>query len=216
MFSVRRMLVIVLAAAYAIQAAGVGLRIPGRHLSRASNARFPCEHSTCGCADAEQCWRSCCCSTLTQRLAWAEREGVTPPAFVGRLISVERQRLSATSVSKPSVLVEQCTHCKPADVLIEKPCDGRVETCGESSCDISAELKGLHGSGGTSLVRTLDCQGQAAMAWASVPPTPPMHTLAHSAPRIVTQLWCVPSVNYSTVTASPPTPPPEPRFLGVF
>lgn len=44
--------------------------------------RYPCESCGCGCDSAEHCWRSCCCHSLAERLAWAEREGVTPPEYV--------------------------------------------------------------------------------------------------------------------------------------
>jgi hypothetical protein len=42
---------------------------------------FPCQNSPCGCKTAEQCWSNCCCLTPKQRLAWAERNGVTPPSY---------------------------------------------------------------------------------------------------------------------------------------
>lgn len=52
---------------------------------------FPCMHSRCGCQNAEQCWRGCCCQTLSERLAWAERNNVEPPRFVmQRATDVER------------------------------------------------------------------------------------------------------------------------------
>jgi hypothetical protein len=42
---------------------------------------YPCQNSPCGCKSAEQCWRSCCCNTPAQRLAWAKKNGVTPPNY---------------------------------------------------------------------------------------------------------------------------------------
>ena len=50
----------------------------GKDLSRP----FPCQHSACGCQNAEACWRGCCCLTNRQKLAWAEKRGVTAPAYV--------------------------------------------------------------------------------------------------------------------------------------
>ncbi len=41
--------------------------------------RFPCEACPCGCGTADYCWRSCCCHTLQQRLAWAVKNEVRPP-----------------------------------------------------------------------------------------------------------------------------------------
>lgn len=43
---------------------------------------FPCQHHRCGCASADQCWRSCCCMSTREKLAWARAHGVTPPDFV--------------------------------------------------------------------------------------------------------------------------------------
>ncbi len=40
---------------------------------------FPCQGGACGCASAEACWRSCCCTTPHQRLAWAAAHNVRPP-----------------------------------------------------------------------------------------------------------------------------------------
>lgn len=42
---------------------------------------YPCQDCPCPCADAESCWRRCCCMSDEQKLAWAQRHGVTPPAF---------------------------------------------------------------------------------------------------------------------------------------
>lgn len=42
---------------------------------------YPCMHHRCGCGSAEACWRSCCCMTQAQKLAWAKEHGVTPPDY---------------------------------------------------------------------------------------------------------------------------------------
>lgn len=44
--------------------------------------RFPCERHRCGCQSAAQCWRSCCCKTMSEKLAWAKQNSVQPPNFV--------------------------------------------------------------------------------------------------------------------------------------
>jgi hypothetical protein len=53
-------------------------------------APFPCQHHACGCRDPESCWRSCCCFTTQEKLAWAKRHGVSPPKFA--LAAAERER----------------------------------------------------------------------------------------------------------------------------
>jgi len=44
--------------------------------------RYPCEGGRCMCASARECWTTCQCHTLSQRVAWAEREGVAIPSYV--------------------------------------------------------------------------------------------------------------------------------------
>jgi hypothetical protein len=47
-----------------------------------ASAPFPCMASACSCRNAEACWRGCCCHTNREKLAWAKKHGVTPPAYV--------------------------------------------------------------------------------------------------------------------------------------
>ena len=59
----------------------MGVPIPtalagGKDLSRP----FLCMHRQCGCMNAEQCYRSCCCHTAAERLAFARKQGELPPA----------------------------------------------------------------------------------------------------------------------------------------
>ena len=42
---------------------------------------FPCQDKGCGCANARQCWSSCCCHTDAEKLAWAKRNGVAVPGW---------------------------------------------------------------------------------------------------------------------------------------
>lgn len=73
----RRMISTVLLIAFVATAAG--LPMPTGSGIKSSDL-FPCATSSCGCATAEQCWRSCC-HTFTGRLAWARANGVRPPDF---------------------------------------------------------------------------------------------------------------------------------------
>ena len=52
---------------------------------------FPCQHRACGCRSAAQCWKSCCCFSNSQKLAWARVHQVQPPEFV--VASVEHTPL---------------------------------------------------------------------------------------------------------------------------
>lgn len=41
---------------------------------------FPCENCACSCSSAAECWTSCCCFTVVERLEWAKRRQVSVPA----------------------------------------------------------------------------------------------------------------------------------------
>jgi hypothetical protein len=75
----RRSICAVLLVGFGITAAGIPLPGPQKQLN--SRDQFPCAGSSCGCRSATQCWESCCCSTLAERIAWARRNGVRPPEF---------------------------------------------------------------------------------------------------------------------------------------
>ncbi|MFO0838908.1 MAG: hypothetical protein U1D55_10310 [Phycisphaerae bacterium] len=69
-------------ACYLVSAFGL---LPGPGLLRSAHdpaERFPCEVCGCGCGSARECWSRCCCHTAVERLAWAIRNGVQPPANV--------------------------------------------------------------------------------------------------------------------------------------
>ena len=68
---------------------GIPLPLPA---AKDSSRPFPCQHHRCGCQNAEQCWRQCCCFTNEQKLAWARKNGVTPPV-----------ELLADSIGSPDV-----------------------------------------------------------------------------------------------------------------
>ena len=42
---------------------------------------YPCQDRPCGCLTYDECWAGdCCCYTLGQKLAWAEKQGIEAPA----------------------------------------------------------------------------------------------------------------------------------------
>lgn len=65
----------------AVACCAVGVPLPAV-VVKPHDERYPCEHHACGCADAEACWRDCCCMSQGEKLAWAKRAGVTPPDYV--------------------------------------------------------------------------------------------------------------------------------------
>ena len=72
----------------ALAATGVPLPSPG---VAASGVPFPCQARACGCLTATACWAGdCCCSTLEEKLLWADAQGFEPPAHVRPLVAARR------------------------------------------------------------------------------------------------------------------------------
>jgi hypothetical protein len=122
-----------LLAMYVLAAAGVPL--PAGNMSLKSGEMFPCMNCPCGCNSAEQCWRSCCCHTLAERMDWAREHGVRPPDYA--IDEARRQRIDLCWLDEPaaSQAVKTCCAAKPGH---GKPCcccrhDDAVSSCGKRS-----------------------------------------------------------------------------------
>ena len=63
---------------------------------------FPCMNSPCGCRDADQCWRHCCCHSLAERLAWVRENHVEPPDEV--IAEAKAEGIDWQSVSQRRLL----------------------------------------------------------------------------------------------------------------
>lgn len=100
----RRWVTCVAVAAYALIVSGLplplGLMDGGgrsdaagqRLLSGKDRSRpFPCRDKPCGCVSAEQCFKTCCCHTPAQLLAWARRNDLEPAvlAALARRVAAE-------------------------------------------------------------------------------------------------------------------------------
>lgn len=65
-------------------AASFGFPMPARRNAKDTSQPFPCQDHVCGCRSAEECWRSCCCMSATERWAWAHSHEVEPPHYAER------------------------------------------------------------------------------------------------------------------------------------
>ena len=65
---------------------------------------FPCQSKGCGCSNAAQCWESCGCHTNSEKLAWAARNGVTPPKWFA-------PKTGVVAKSKTSSAAKSATCC---------------------------------------------------------------------------------------------------------
>jgi hypothetical protein len=73
---------------------------------------FPCRDRPCGCVSAEQCFKTCCCHTPAQLLAWARRNDLEPAV----LAALERR--AATEI--PAATIVSAASCCTAPVVLAK------------------------------------------------------------------------------------------------
>src|SRR5215203_5896571 len=114
----RRCVSAMLAAMYLVTAAGIPL--PAGNVAHTSGESYPCSHSSCGCASAEKCWRSCCCHSLAERMAWAREHNVRPPEFAiaeARRAGVDLAWLEDATLcgSAPDLNGGRSTNCAAAE-----------------------------------------------------------------------------------------------------
>lgn len=153
---------------------------------------YPCQHHRCGCRSAEQCWRSCCCFTDAQKLAWARARNVEPPEFV-----VVAARLS---VAEPAGQGRSC--CRDSATGGARPGGpaGSTARPERSPTPGLTWVLGLHAQG---------CRGLASwwlVSGATLPP-PPLTSLALE-PTVDAHCPTV-LADYHLGAAEPPLPPPR-------
>ena len=115
-------------------------------LDKDSSQPFPCQSCPCGCKTAEQCWTNCSCFTPAERLAWAEKNGVTPPSYAQKPISDEKVTDNKPNGSKVGEDWAQAnsTCCEPRKACCEKHASKTVsnpKTIGSSKPDCCAATK---------------------------------------------------------------------------
>jgi hypothetical protein len=151
---------------YLLLVSGIPLPVGGSLANQKDHTTpFPCMNSPCGCQNADECWRNCCCHTPSERLAWAKQHGVTPPAFV-------------VAMAKRSTPVASC--CAKTKSCCESPShsarDGQQhETTAQSQ---------RAPAGGLVLRDVLKCRG-AGMNWLGVDVCVPPLQFACATPQPV-------------------------------
>jgi hypothetical protein len=104
-FSLRDALILLTLAGHLFVTFGYPLFPPSR-TSKETSASYPCQNRPCGCQSAEECWQGdCCCSTLEEKLAWAEDNGIEPPNHVRPLVESRKAGLALPKKSCCSELV---------------------------------------------------------------------------------------------------------------
>lgn len=200
----RRSLSAAILAVYVMTATGMPLPLGGRPHS---DELYPCSNCACGCATAEQCWRSCCCHTLAERFAWAREHGVIPPDYA--IAQAQAAGLNLAWLGSPKLLPPCCAAKATC-------CQQKAKTCcSKSSPSCCAQHSTAEGATKTSKSghivawRALACHGQS-MNWLAAVPTLIVvrPEVSHESPIVV---WLGPATSDSAAPgfSSPEVPPPE-------
>jgi hypothetical protein len=121
-----------------VAACSIGVPLPARSQRHAAGDPYPCQNCPCGCSDAETCWRNCCCHTNIEKLAWARRNGMKPPAFViaaaRRELRQSDRQLACCKAKPPGAasVATQCSKCAPGSV-----CGDEAKHCKKASAACS-------------------------------------------------------------------------------
>jgi len=139
-------------------AAIVGVPLPIVRLKKDRSIPFPCMDRPCGCANAESCWRKCCCHTNAEKIAWAQKNNVTPPDYV---IAAVR---SEVGVDSPKCCC--CSKKAAASPVNKLPKVESHQSKSATENDRIASLEQLDVA--LSLIKLDDlnrCQGKAKLSW---------------------------------------------------
>lgn len=196
----RRSLSAALLAAYIVTAVGVPLPLGARP---PSDELYPCMNCACGCASAEQCWRSCCCHTLAERFAWAREHRVRPPEYAiaqAQLSGLDLAWLGIFKASSPSA-PSRATCCNHSlTTAVPACCQKKTASCcdhARSSCSAHdhEHESSKESTSGDHIVawRALACHGQS-MNWLAAVPTLVVSRpeLSGDAPRVT---WLGPAIS---------------------
>jgi|GEM_PF-513023 len=168
---------------------------PSGHTHKDRSQPFPCQNRPCGCRNAEQCWKRCCCFSNQEKLAWAKANHVEPPSYVVATARREEEPSSRPSCcskrSEPSPTDQTSTKscCSPASQHESRPVD-------ESSHFVLLSF-------------ALQCEGQVLWRYITIfsPPSPRLAVRFD-------EMCCVGSVVESReepipISYPPPVPPPR-------
>jgi len=167
---------------------------------------YPCMDHACGCRSAEACWRSCCCFTNGQKLAWAAENGVKPPEYV----------FAAAAKEKPATAVARCceSHGKTCCEQKMSCCEHEDESSHVQAEVVHQEREEVELSDGWSIefvsaIEARKCQGQAELwlALGAVAPAPAKVELNLEALAVGSVENVCPSL--VSVAISPDAPPPR-------
>ncbi|MBI3410262.1 MAG: hypothetical protein HY040_18130 [Planctomycetes bacterium] len=182
-----------------------------RHKDR--SRPFPCQDRPCGCNNAEDFWRGCCCFTPEERLAWAHENAVTPPDFVETPTPAPPEK--TTEPSSPTTETccgtGSCSCCEKSKDKTEpccsSPAPAPVKKNAEPTTPKKTQAPAKHRTSALPGLSALQCLGGAALAIGNgeVLPTTAAPTWQ---PLWNPAGWLTSSGETASDLSEPPSPPP--------
>jgi len=165
---------------------------------------FPCMHRACGCRSAEQCWKSCCCFSNREKVAWARANQVRLPLFVHRAADKEVSTTVLQSKAKSSCCDRGHNSTRP-EVTVECSSASPDETPAVTQVEPSRR----DSSRWITLKDVSECQGNAVF-WLTIS----AFALPHSAAiqccgSLPPEILEFPRALPACVFRTPPSPPPD-------
>ncbi len=190
----RSLLVFLLTVNHLVVALGIPIPAPELATGRKGGEPFPCINCPCGCRTADQCWRHCCCFTLSQRLAWAKDHGVTPPSDV---VEAARDEAARESGSRAA---DDCDHCQP--------CCGH---CRKAAAVRTAETSRSEpgGPGYVVAIKALECQNGPLSNLKTLPAVLPSPADFVAKPLLPLCMLTIPGPMLRAIFTDVPVPPPR-------
>lgn len=191
-----------------VVASGLPLPLAAAMPKKDRSKPFPCMDRPCGCLNADQCWHSCCCFTMREKLAWAIAHHVEPPAFVREAAAEEDREESAQAAHRIVRSGEKRCCCCAC-------CAKQRARNSESPGDSAAAPKNDSGDSPQSpedksvvFIMALQCQGQTLLniLAQSLPAGEPVVRPYVFLPCAVV---CIVERAFESPSFSPAVPPPE-------
>ncbi|MBL9095123.1 MAG: hypothetical protein JNL96_28150 [Planctomycetaceae bacterium] len=206
-----RAVVVVALANYLVLALGIPLPAAAPVVKPGSDATpFPCQAHRCGCVSAESCWKSCCCFSHEEKLAWARLNGVTPPAYViaaaeARPAHTRSPVKKACCSSVPRAGAKSCCSAGPEPKAAVSCCE--TATHGETAATPAPAAKVAW----VSYIDVRRCRGESAPEWCNVPISvgPPPAPALLSTVEVVRPIAAAPALQWPSAVDIPPDPPPR-------
>ncbi len=154
----KRILTFILLATMVLWGSGITISVPN---FKDDSTPFMCLDHACSCRNAGNCWSHCCCFSESEKLAWAQKHQVQPPAhFLAKL----QERIDTSSEYcgkhdlKPDVYAALCT------LRGVSPAKKVAASCSSGGCSSASEVpEEVLASRPISLTNAMKCHAVAGV-----------------------------------------------------